>query len=644
MLAITAAALGGTGLRVANLAAPSGLERLLAAGVLATAVAVVEALALGLVGLGTHPIALPVIAGATWLVAVRALPRPTMPVGPEALDWWRALSPRGRVGFSAVTGIAGASAAWSVRHPILGIDGIQYHLPEVVAWVQNGRPGSVETIHPLMPFGNYPVTNEVILSWEAGIAQSFAPVPIWGVAMLALLGMAGWTGLRTLDVSRVPAALAVAALCATPVVGTLVTQPNTDLPGVAWLVTAAALSAASARRPTLLPFALLAAGLAVGTKTTTAPLAALAIVVAFAANRGRLGTLRAPLIAAAGGTLVIGGLWYLRNLVDHGSPLWPFVALPGGDPVPELWDRIDVSLLNRPVETVSGRLGGYLALLGGSMALLAAGMVAPVAARKRQVLIAAMVSVAALLLWASAPSTGVSDEPGLFAATNPTTTVRYLLPGIAAAVLTVALASRHGRGARTFALVTLGFALGLSLIQGALLGGGFRIPGAVALAGAVLGAAAGCAGSWRGLRWPRPLGRPAVRGGATVALGTLLIAGSSGYLERATGTYSNDGYREVVAFLIAQPEFVGGDRSVAVAPVLLGPLTGERLQHPLELIPADEPCAQIERRSQQQWVVVREDPAFTAVSGYSASKCLFDRRPEYEDGVFRVYGPVQQPP
>ena len=74
LLGVSLAALWGAGVRVASLAAPGGLERAVAAVVLAAAVAVVEALALGLVGLGSDPLALGAAACLTWLAARSAAP------------------------------------------------------------------------------------------------------------------------------------------------------------------------------------------------------------------------------------------------------------------------------------------------------------------------------------------------------------------------------------------------------------------------------------------------------------------------------------------------------------------------------------------------------------------------------------------
>ena len=76
LLVIAAAALAGTGLRLASTLAPDGLARLLAAVALAAAIAVLEALVLGRFGLGGSAPALTGLALATALAIWRLTPAP----------------------------------------------------------------------------------------------------------------------------------------------------------------------------------------------------------------------------------------------------------------------------------------------------------------------------------------------------------------------------------------------------------------------------------------------------------------------------------------------------------------------------------------------------------------------------------------
>jgi hypothetical protein len=75
---------------------------------------------------------------------------------------------------------------------------------------------------------------------------------------------------------------------------------------------------------------------------------------------------------------------------------------------------------------------------------------------------------------------------------------------------------------------------------------------------------------------------------------------------------------------------------VAAVPILDAPLAGDHLQHPLELIPMDEPCARVEARTRSAWVVIRHDASSGA---YPARDCFAGREPAYRDATYRVYPP-----
>ncbi|HVE69520.1 MAG TPA: hypothetical protein VNB64_13165, partial [Solirubrobacteraceae bacterium] len=269
LLGAAVAALFGAGSRVAARATAVPLERAVSAVVLAAAAAVTQALALGLVGLGTDPIALGLAAGATWVLARWRLPEPPgRGLSTAALERWRELGPAERAALGAAAGALGAWGVWALHRPAIGLDGVVYHLTEIVGWVHSGRPGEIQRITYEYPVGNYPVTNEVLLAWATGLARSFVPGALSTLAALGLALTAGWMGLRALGVARVAAALALAAVVTLPLTVQQLGGPNTDLPALAWLVTAGALCACAARRPALLAVALVAAALAVGTKTT----------------------------------------------------------------------------------------------------------------------------------------------------------------------------------------------------------------------------------------------------------------------------------------------------------------------------------------------------------------------------------------
>jgi hypothetical protein len=71
LLVAAVTALGAAALRVASLASPGGLERVVAAAPLFVAAAVAEALALGAVGLGGSGLALAALAVMTWATVER---------------------------------------------------------------------------------------------------------------------------------------------------------------------------------------------------------------------------------------------------------------------------------------------------------------------------------------------------------------------------------------------------------------------------------------------------------------------------------------------------------------------------------------------------------------------------------------------
>jgi hypothetical protein len=634
LLAVAVGALAGAGFRMASRLTPRGLERVVAAAPLAVGLAVLWSLGLGLLELGASPAALALSAVATWLAVRAVLPAPEIAPSVEIAGWWRALGTAGRAGAGAVAAAVAAYASFVLRHPQLGIDAVTNHLGDVVGWTANGRPGSVVELQYGLPFGNYPQATETVLTWGSALSRSFVWAGLWSLATVLLLAAAGWVGVRALGAGRAVAALAIAAVCTSPLVADGARTPGTDLPALAWLVTAGALVAASTRRPALLAPALVGAGLAIGTKTTAAPLVLVVLALAGVTHRRRLREHRDLLLGAGLAALVVGGTWYVRNWIGRGSPLWPLVSLPGGDPLPPLIDALDYSLLDRPDATLRGNLDVYEEKLAGFLALFAAAVLAPLAVRRRSVVLAAGATALALILWLNAPFTGRGD----LALTGPyLSAVRYLLPAAAAAVTCLVLAAeRGGRGARAAALGALVAAIGWNLLHTLDLGYPVTPSAALVLGGAGAGALLAAA-----LSRVRP-GAALVRVGAGAAA-VLAVAGAAlatdGYVERHSRANRGDArvpFAEIAGVLAAREDFQDGSQPVAVAPVVSAMLAGDTLAHEVELIPRDEPCAQIEARATTGWVVIA-DVRNEVIPPYTALDCFRGRAPVLEADGYRVY-------
>ena len=611
LLAVSLAALWQAAVRLVSPVAGSGLDRFAAVVTCVAAAAVLEALALGPVELGTDPIALTAGSVLLWALARILLPAPQLSPTTELARRYWGLDRRGRVAAGAGAGLFAAWCAWVLAEPALDIDGVQYHLPEAVAWIHNGVPGSIEAYLPSFPVGNYPVTNEVLLAWAGGLGGNIAFLLLWAPICAALLALAFFSGVRRFGCTAPVAIAGGAVLIGVPIIGSGATALGTDVPATMWLTVGAALAFRATDRassPALLAFAIVALGLAVGTKTFTAPLGLLALAVAAWRLRDR----RPPTVPIAVSVLVaagVGGVWYVRNLLTHGSPLWPFVETPGSDPLPPGFGELDSRFIAQPIATLDGKLGDYLDLLGSAPLLIVAALAVPLLWRSHRVAFAAGALALSLLAWMNAPFTG--DTGVLVADLLAVSTVRYLMPAVVLATAILALAaSRGGAGAR-LAVPVLGAALIWGLVDLAL--GRDGLPALWALA---LGAGAGALLALA----PSPLPRP-LRAGAIVAVSAIVALALSAYPGRFLELYSvseqvddpltdtRATFGPLVRWFDREPGFSDGDAPVFFEPTIVGPLTGGDLDHDLSLLGGD--CAAARERASSGYVVFRlVAPAF----------------------------------
>jgi hypothetical protein len=641
LLLAAIAALVAAGWRLASLAVASGLLRVLATVVLAAGAAVLSALALGLARLGASPVALTVAATAIWGAAWRWVPGRPPSAWNQLSSWWRGLSLPGRVARGALAGAALGYGAFVLRHPGLGLDALTYHLALPVAWVHNGRPGSLVPVNDGLQIQNYPLTWEVLVAWVTAIARTLVPATLLTPATFLLLGTSIRAGLRECGVSARISWLTTATVTTLPLVVVQLPGPNNDLPEIAWLAGAAALVAGAAgwrsdgaeRNCALLPVALVAVGLCVGTKTTGAALAALVLVLGGWRCRDQLRALAPKLALAAAAAAAIGGVWYVRNLIDHGAPFWPLSTTPWGDPVPQAFRAFDASFLSHVHVMLHRRTDAYWKVLAGGVVMGAAAILSPLWARGKTRW-GGVVVLAALVLWAASPYTGISSSiPLALGAT------RYLLPCLLAAGVTLALAARRGSG---FAEVLSASALLGALVVNLFHDADLTFPTAPSMKSLLIAAALGAVlvlaaeGAARaGVLTARLIKWIALPVAVAMAL-VALLAPVNGYVaaHAEAGLYDAG----LVRWFNSRAAFRHGSEPVLIGPVTVAVLTGARLAHPVLLLSPGVRCPVLVREARDAWVVLEVGPDALADDRHWII-CLGGKRPAYLADGFAVYAP-----
>jgi hypothetical protein len=653
LFTVSVAGIGSAAARLSRRATAAGDLRLAATGALTAAIAVAETLLLGLVGLGGNALVIAGAAVVTWLVVRLTVTA----VGPSSIELarvgWARLGASSRALLGAATAVGITEAAYLIGRPVIGTDGLIYHLADPAIWVTDGHPGSMHATVSGLPIQAYPKTGEVLFSWAIGTARTPVVTTLVMVAALGLAAVCSWSVLRRIGVDQWVAVTLTTSLVLCPVVVTQLSGPNTDLLTLAWVLCTAALCLGAINESALLPIALVAGGVAVGTKTTAIPIVVVLLAVTGWRTRHDLLRHRVGLTLASATALGVGVVWYLQDLAVYHAPLYPFSRLPSGPPLPPVITALGARFLRNPAAAVRvATATGYARGLGAGL-VLAAGVVITalllptVRERRLRGLIAITVAAATAeaLVWSAAPFTGASGQPG--SRTLVLAGIRYLLPGLALFAVAVGLASRAGGvlglAARAIAVVAViadlwanrSFQLGIrphlaTIIAAALVGG---------LVAVTVGATHTLS------KWPIATPRVLAGGIAVVLVGTMSAA-THGYLGRhltiARAAHVDE--PAILSWLAQQPTWSNGHLPIASGPVADALFAGPTFNHPLSVITEQTSCADVQAAARRGWVVLPtapEPPEVPGATSYDRSRCLTGEQPAFSAGGVAVYRPKQ---
>jgi hypothetical protein len=341
------------GLGALTLPRADGLERLLAGGLLTTALTVVTVALLGALGVLTTPVlaATLVVSAVAVVLAIRARQ------APWRLNWRLAVS-REAAPLLLVAAVAlGLVVSAAYYLPVWQWDALAYHLPYVDFVLQNGTFADVPADVPYL--STYPhVVEWAYTAWRAMLPDDrlvdLAQLPFGLLGAVAIATTAHHQG------ARPDHAVAAGAVWLTlPAVFLQLPTNYIDGASAAVLLTAVAFLLSPLDR-TRVVLAAIAIGLYLGTKPQ-APVGAaiLLAVLTVLAVRAGLGAM-VPIAWTA--VAAFGAQSYVVNVVHHDNPIWPVhvdlgpLHLPGPIAMADLLDAGEPrqgNVLTRLVESWS---------------------------------------------------------------------------------------------------------------------------------------------------------------------------------------------------------------------------------------------------------------------------------------------------
>ena len=209
--------------------------------------------------------------------------------------------------------------------PVIAVDALTTHLPEVARWIQTGSLWDLVQYAPELSNATYPQNGTLVqlagvLPWRSTYAARYVDVPFFVVMALGVFMTA-----RELRAPATTAALAAAAMTTLAAVSEpALEQAQVDPPMLAWFAVGAGFLVRAARngRPFELALAGCALGLAFGAKWYAVAYVPVLVAVWLVARRGRAARWR-ELALLAGTIAAFGGFWLVRNWVLTGNPVHP---------------------------------------------------------------------------------------------------------------------------------------------------------------------------------------------------------------------------------------------------------------------------------------------------------------------------------
>lgn len=287
----------------------------------------------------------------------------------DSAPTWQKLVAGFVVAIVAGSWISRVHHAYRLGMGIVSVDTQWYHLPAAVRFVQTGHLLPIQYFDVDAVTAFFPFTSELYHGFGMMLFGSDIASLAINLGWLALLLVAAWSIGRQFGVGPTTC-IGAALVMGLP--GLVATQPGaalTDVVGLALLLSAVALFIAKldSRRSLACDAVIgLALGLAIGVKFTfVGPAVFIAVAVcATAEKRQRL--TRCVLILGA--ACVTGSYWYLRNVIQVGSPLPPLHVALGPVTLPSLHVNTRASTLSQYLFDMSNWrvyfIPGFRAVLG----------------------------------------------------------------------------------------------------------------------------------------------------------------------------------------------------------------------------------------------------------------------------------------